>query len=342
MTFQFNNPEFLWLLVLLPIWVLLKGRSGRSAAVIFSSVAIASEASKKNKVRAGQALILFRLLSVALFIIALARPQLGKGYSEVETSGIDIVLALDLSGSMHAHDFELKKERVSRMTVSKKVISEFINERPNDRIGLIAFAQEPFLVSPLTLNHSWLEKNLDRLEIGLIDQTSTAIGSAIAMSTNRLRDLNAKSKVIILLTDGENNSGKVSPVAAAEAAASYNVKIYTIAVGTEGFVPIPVTLNNGEIARDRLGRPIFQQVQVNVDDETLMEVAEVTNGKFFKATNTDTLRQVYQAIDELEKTEVKLRHFDQKEELFLWPTLVGMLLLGLEQILGQSRYKRLP
>ena len=222
MNFDFANPEFLWGLLLLPLLALLRGAAGKSGSLIFSSVAIAKEASRKNKARAGMLRFILTIISLALLIIAFARPRIGMGYSEREESGIDIVLAVDTSGSMAALDFTSDADApITRLDAVKKVIEDFIKKRPNDRIGMVAFAVNPFLVSPMTLNHDWLLQNLERLDIGVIDPNRTAIGSAIGMSVNRLRDLkNAKSRVIILLTDGENNAGKISPIAAAEAAAA--------------------------------------------------------------------------------------------------------------------------
>jgi len=342
-SFEFRDQAFLWLLLLLPLLVFLKGRTGRAAAVVFSSTAIAGEVAKHARSRAGGLMFFFRLLALAALIVALARPQLGKGHSEIEASGIDIVLAVDVSGSMNALDFATQRDLATRLDIVKRVIDEFIERRPNDRIGLIAFAKQPFLVSPLTLNHDWLRKNLERLEIGLIDSTGTAIGPAIGMSANRLVDLPAKSRVVILLTDGEDTVGQLPPVAAAEAAKTFDVKIYTIAAGKSGRVPVPRTDRNGTPLRDRDGNVIPSHYsQSFVDEETLAEIAEITGGKFYRATNPEELAAIYDEIDELEKTEVKLRHYAEYEELFFWPALLGLCFFALEQLLGNTRLKRLP
>lgn len=343
-SFEFHDPAWFWLLLLLPLLALLKGRAGRGAAMVFSSTAIAGDVSRQARTRAGGLLFLLRLVALAALIVALARPQLGKGHSEVESSGIDIVLAVDVSGSMSALDFATNKDLATRLDIVKRVITSFIEKRPSDRIGLVAFAKEPFLVSPLTLNHDWLLKNLERLELGIIDQAGTAIGPAIGMSANRLRDLPAKSRVVILLTDGEDTVGQLPPVAAAEAAETFDVKIYTIAAGRSGRVPVPRTDRNGTPLRDDDGNAIFtgQYGQSQVDEQTLQEIADITGGKFYRATNTEELAAIYEDIDQLEKTEVKIRHFAEYEELFLWPALFGLCLLGLEQLLGNTRFKRLP
>ncbi|WP_309383021.1 VWA domain-containing protein [Cerasicoccus frondis] len=342
--FEFRDPWILWFLLALPILLFIKGRTGRSASLLFSSTAIARDVAKQAKSRAGGFLFFLRLLALAALIVAMARPQIGKGHSEVEASGIDIVLAVDVSGSMAALDFATQRDLATRLDIVKRVINDFIEERPNDRIGLIAFAKQPFLVSPLTLNHDWLRRNLERLELGIIDGAGTAIGPAIGMSANRLRDLPAKSRVVILLTDGEDTVGQLPPIAAAEAAESFDVKIYTIAAGKTGRVPVPRTDRYGVPLRDQDGNVIpsrsFQESFV--DEETLEKIAEITNGKFYRATNTEELAAIYQDIDELEKTEVKLKHYAEYEELFFWPALLGLTLISLEQLLGNTRFKRLP
>ncbi len=340
---QFNNPELLWLLALLPVLALLRGRRGKQAAVVFSSVELAKHVSGKARIRAGAFLYFLRLLALAALIVALARPQMGKGHAEVESSGIDIMLAVDVSGSMMAMDFAEKDDLVTRLDIVKRTISEFIQQRPNDRIGLIAFAKEPFLVSPLTLNHEWLLKLVDDLSIGRIDESATAIGPAIGMASNRMRDLKAKSRIVILLTDGEDTVGKIPPVAAAEAAKAFNIKFYTIAAGKSGNVPMP-QLNpyTREFERNRAGDIIVRYTQSSIDEETLSEVAEITGGKFYRATNQDELRGIYDEIDKQEKTEVKLKHYATYDELFLWPALCGLGLIALEQLLGNTRFKRLP
>lgn len=343
-SFDFRDPWLLWALLAIPLLMLLKGRTGRTASLIFSSTAIARDVTRQAKSRAGGFLFFLRLLAIAALIIALARPQLGKGHSEVEASGIDIVLAVDVSGSMAALDFATRKDLATRLDIVKRVISDFIEQRPNDRIGLVAFAKEPFLVSPLTLNHDWLRKNLERLELGIIDGAGTAIGPAIGMSANRLRDLQAKSRVVILLTDGEDTVGQLPPIAAAEAAETFDVKIYTIAAGKTGRVQLPQMDRDGVPYRDQDGNIIPSRAtqQSSVDEKTLKKIAEVTNGKFYRATNTEELAAIYNDIDELEKTEVKLRHFAEYEELFYWPALLGLTLISLEQLLGNTRYRRLP
>ena len=345
MNFDFANPEFLWLLLLLPILAILRGASGKTGSIIFSSVAIAGEAAKKSKSRPGLFRFLLTLLSLALLIAAFARPRIGTGYSEREESGIDIVLAVDTSGSMAGLDFTSDANApITRLDAVKKVIEDFIKKRPNDRIGMVAFAVNPFLVSPMTLNHDWLLQNLDRLDIGVIDPNRTAIGSAIGMSVNRLRDLkNAKSRVIILLTDGENNAGKISPIAAAEAAASYNAKVYTIAAGRSGIVPAARLDQNQNVIRNRAGNPVYGgDMQSNVDEETLKKISEITGAKFYRAKNLKQLEQIYDEIDSLEKTKVKLRNFTSYRELFQWFAGAALAVIALKLILINTRLRTLP
>ncbi len=339
---QFANPELLWLLVLLPVLVLLRGRSGRNAAMVFSSVALAKKVSGKTRTRAGAFMFFLRLLALAALILALARPQLGKGHSEIESSGIDIILAVDVSGSMHALDFATQDDLANRLDIVKRTIANFIEQRPNDRIGVIAFAKDPYLVSPLTLNHDWLLKLVGNLKIGRIDQSATAIGPAIGMASNRLRDLTAKSRVVILLTDGEDTVNKIPPVAAAEAAKTFGIKFYTIAAGSSGNVPMPLLDENGNYVRTRNGQIRYRMLPSQVDEEMLKEVADITGGKFYHATNREELANIYDEIDQLEKTKVKLKHFATYEELFIWPTFLALGLIGLEQLLANTRFKRLP
>jgi Ca-activated chloride channel family protein len=261
-----------------------------------------------------------------------------------EADGIDIVVTLDLSGSMRALDLSTQEDVVTRLDAAKRVVEDFIGKREYDRIGLVAFAADAFVVSPLTLNHDWLKRNLQRLELGEIDGKGTAIGTAIGASVNRLRDHQARSRIVILLTDGENNSGTLSPIGAAEAAKTLGVKIYTIATGKKGRVPIPQTDRFGRVVRNDEGQPIYRGGSdiSNYDETELREIATMTGGRFFKATEEGDLERIYDEIDELETTEIELRSYASFTELFFWPALIGLALLGLEQLLSNTRYRRLP
>jgi len=331
---EFQYPYFLYLILLAIILPFLKGGLRRRGSIRFSNTQLAGNLGSASKSTSGRWLAFLRALALSLLILALARPRLGHGETELEASGIDIVLAVDISGSMRAEDFKILGKYYNRLEVVKKVIKEFVEKREADRIALIAFAGEPYLVSPLTLNHDWLNKNLERLEIGLISEEGTAIGSALIMSANRLRDLRAKSKVVVLLTDGVNNSGSIQPVTAAEAAAALKVKVYTIAAGTKGKARVPV--------KDYLGRTRYQNIETDVDEPTLKEIAKITNGTFFRATDTEELEAIYAQIDELEKTEIKLKNFIFYDELFIWPLLLGLFFLLFEYLLANTTLKTLP
>jgi Ca-activated chloride channel family protein len=330
---RFLQPEWLWLLALLPIVLLWRGRRGPVAAIEYSDVSLAREVARRGRSRIGLLIWLLPILAGALMIVGLARPQRAHGRTEVTANGIDIVLDLDVSGSMQALDFQIDNRRVNRIEVVKSVVSKFIDERPDDRIGIIAFAGAPYLVSPITLDHDWLQQNLERVAVGAADD-GTAIGSAIAASVNRLRLTQAKSKVVILLTDGVNNTGKISPIAAAEAAHAMGVKIYTIGVGVRGEAPIPV--------RDAAGNARLIMAKVDVDEKTLQTVADETGGKFYRATDTDSLQEIYQQINRFEKTAQTVHKFEHTEELYPWALIPALGILGLSLLLQQTRLRRLP
>ena len=330
---HFLQPQWLWLLTLLPLALLWRGRRGAVAAVQYSNVSLARRVARNTRSRAGRWVWWLPILACGLMVIGLARPQFGHSRTEVEASGIDIMLALDVSGSMQALDFTLDGRPANRIAVVKSVVAKFIEGRPNDRIGIVAFAGAPYLVSPLTLDHDWLLQNLDRVQTAGVED-GTAIGSAIAACLNRLRSTPAKSKVVVLLTDGMNNAGKVSPAAAAEAAKVLGVKVYTIAAGVRGEAPVPV--------KDDQGRTSIVMAQVDVDEETLQHIAAETGGQFNRATDTDSLRHIYANINALEKTTQIVHKFERSQELFSWALLPALGLLGLAAGLEQTRYRRLP
>lgn len=342
MIFRFANIELLWLLALLPLIALLIGRLGKKGALRYSSAGLLGKLAGKVRTRAGMFMLGLRFLAVALAIVALARPQFGKEQESIETNAIDIVLVVDVSGSMWAHDFELEGRPVDRLTAVKSVVDGFIEKRKTDRLGLVVFATDPYLVSPLTLNHAWLKENLNRLYIGIVDQNRTAIGSALGMAVNRLRSQTAKSKIVVLLTDGDNNAGTIGPLAAAEAASALGIKVYTIGAGREGVVPTPQLDRNGNPVRDRTGQIYFTRANSSVDFATLQKVAEVTGGKAYRATDTKLLESIYAEIDQLEKTEIKLNITTLYRDVFHWPLAGALGLLGLELLLAHTRYRRIP
>lgn len=330
---RFLHPEFLFLLGLIPLLALWRGKRGAAGAVRYSSVEALKAIGVAKRSKGGRMMAALRFLGLAALVVALARPQLGNERTEVQTSGVDIVLALDVSSSMEAMDFELEGQRVNRLAAVKGVVAKFIEERPDDRIGLLAFAGRPYLVSPMTLDHEWLSLRLGDVELGGVED-GTAIGAATASAVNRLREQEAKSKILILLTDGMNNAGKVTPEVAAEAAKTLGVKIYTVGAGTRGEAPYPTT--------DVFGRRRMGMMKVDIDEETLTRVAEMTGGKYFRATDTQSLESIYEEINRLEKTERKVKQYAQYEELFAWALLPGLLVVGMELGLGATLFRRVP
>ncbi len=343
MIFDFAFPLAFLLLLLVAAYVIIMLRRRPRAGVVFSNVPQVLKASGAKRSNAHVWLVILRTIGLVLLVVALARPRFGQETREIQTSGIDIMLAVDVSGSMLALDLELEGQPVTRLEVVKDVIGEFISRRPTDRIGIIAFGSDPYLLSPLTLDHDWLRQNLERLEVGMIE-AGTSIGPPIGMATNRLRQLeDAKSRILILLTDGEDSvPPAVSPTRFAEAAAAFGIKIYTVAVGRGGVVHTYVLNRNNELARDRLGRPVVQRAQFPVDEELLREIAEAGGGRFFVARNRYELEKIYEEIDRLEKTEVKLRFRTEYREAYFWPLVGGLLLLLIEQLLAMTKLRRIP
>jgi Ca-activated chloride channel family protein len=327
------HPWVLLLLLLVPPIAFLRGRFGGTAGVTFSSTASLLRLGMRRRSRAGALLASLSYLALASFIVALARPQLGSEITRVQASGVDIMLLLDVSRSMLSEDFSIGSSRASRIEVVKKVTEQFIRKRPNDRIGIIAFAGRPYLVSPLTLDHDWLIQNLDRTRIGLVED-GTAIGSAIASGANRLKDKEAKTKLIVLLTDGDNNAGKVMPLTAAEAAKALGIRIYTIGAGTKGEAPFPFT--------DPFGRTVYRNVPVDFKEDTIRDIAKIANGIAYRATDTKSLEKIFGEIDKLEKSKVEVEKIARYRDLFPWFLVAGLACLGAEILLSQTLWRRLP
>ncbi len=324
---RFLYPHFLWLLLLLPLLMVLKGRKGIAPSLLFSSTSVARVLARERKISSGSVSLLLKLLAIGFLIIALAGPQQGNTTTKITASGIDILLAVDVSSSMKAMDFTLDNRSVNRLEVVKDVVASFIKARPSDRIGLVAFAGKPYLVSPLTLDHSWLQKRLDALEIGMIED-GTAIGSAIGTAVNRLRSEGAKSRIIILLTDGVNTGGRVPPLVAAEAAEAMKIKVYTIGAGTRGLAPYPVM---------RFGQQRLISAQVDIDETTLRKVAEMTGALYFRATNTSSLTKIYNEINEMETTTRTITKFENYRELFPYAVAAMFTCLGLSLFFNRRR-----
>ncbi len=329
----FATPWVLSFLLLIPLLAWLKGKFGGTPGVVFSSTETLRSIGVRRRSRAGDLLTALALGAFAAFVIALARPQLGSTITRTQASGIDIMLAIDVSGSMRAEDFSIGSQRANRLDAVKQVARQFIEERPNDRIGIIAFAGRPYLVSPLTLDHDWLIQNLERVQLGLVED-GTAIGSALATAENRLKDNEAKTKLIVLLTDGDNNAGKVQPLTAAEAAKALGIRVYTIGAGSRGMAPVPFT--------NPLGRTVYQNVPVAIDEETLKKIAAISGGEYFRATDTNSLRDIFGEIDQLEKSKIEIEKIAQYRDLFPWFLLAGVCLLGLELVTSQTIWRRLP
>jgi len=329
----FAHPYYLLLLLLLPVLAWWKGRRGEQSAFLYSSVKLVRGVADISRMSAGKILLLLRWVVLAGFIVALARPQRVESETTVKASGIDIVVALDLSGSMESEDFKWKGQSVNRLFIAKDTLKKFIERRSGDRIGLVAFAGRAYIAAPMTLDHDFLLQNLERLNLHTIED-GTAIGSALSAAINRLRDLVSKSKIVILMTDGQNNAGKIPPLTAAEAAQALGVKVYTIGVGTHGTAPWP-HLN-------AFGQKVYVQVPVDIDEETLKAIAKKTGGEYYRADSTDTLRRIYDKIDRLEKTEVETKKYVHIDELFRWPAVTGLSLLLLEILLSHTVWRKLP
>jgi len=334
-TFRFAAPWLLTLLALVPligIWRWRMEKNGRPASVRYAATSLVKGLKPTWRMRYRPLLTVVRLLIIGLMIIALARPQLGHAREIVKGEGVEIALALDISGSMASLDFQPD----NRLVAAKDVIDAFIAERPYDKIGLVIFSSEAFAQSPLTLDQNMLRRSLDQVELagdlGLED--GTAIGMGLANAANMLSSSDAKSKVIILLTDGVNNAGQIDPLTAAEAAKTLGIKIYTIGAAKTGQVPVPVeSIFGGE-------QIVYQESQI--DEATLQQVAEMTGGKYYRAEDTDSLRQIYDEINQLEQSEVEVQVFNQYQELMLWLLIPVFFLLILEMVLRKTTFRTIP
>jgi len=330
----FGHPYLLFLLLLLPLAAWLRGKRGRPPAFVYSSTQLVRGILNVTKARSGGFLTFLRWLTLALCIVALAQPRLTKSETKVTASGVDIVVAIDMSGSMQSEDFEINGEPANRLVMAKDVLKKFIEKRPSDRIGLVAFATQAYIAAPMTLDHDFLLKNLERLQIGTIDESQTAIGSGLSTAINRLRDLKSKSKIVILMTDGQNNAGKIERMTAAEAAQTLNVKVYTIGVGTRGMGKVPVFMGGRKVG--------YRPQPVDIDEDTLQKIANMTKGKYYRADNSEKFKSIYAEIDKLEKTEAEVKKFAHHQELFAWLISPGLALLLLETLLRHTVFRRLP
>lgn len=325
----FADPNILYLLILIPFLLFWYWRHNkkRSPAITYSNLELFSGLNYTIKERLRHLPFLLRILGLSLLIIALARPQSFSSGENVYTEGIDIAMLLDISGSMLAEDF-----KPNRLEAAKDVIDEFVSGRTTDKIGLVVFASESFTQCPLTIDYPVLRGLLSDIRSGIIED-GTAIGTAIANGVNRLKDSEAKSKVIILLTDGVNNSGEIDPITAAQIAEKFGIRIYTVGVGTEGEAPYPFQTPFGKR---------YQMVPVEIDEEVLKQVAGITDGNYFRATDNKKLEEIYNQIDALEKTRVEITSYRKAKELFYAWLGAGLLLVFLELLLSRSYLKKLP
>ncbi len=325
----YKNPElFYLLLVIIPIviWYVFRQKKN-TASIQVSSTASLAKMPRTLKHYLRHLVLVLQLAAIALFVVVLARPQSSRSWENVTTEGIDIVIALDISSSMLAMDFS-----PDRLEAAKNVAMDFISGREYDRIGLVVFAGEAFTQCPLTTDRAVLLNLFKDIESGMIED-GTAIGNGLATSVARIKDSDAVSRVVILLTDGENNRGEVAPVTAAEIAKTYGIRVYTVGVGTIGTAPYPFQTAYGPQIRD---------VEVKIDEETLQEISRITDGKYFRATDNEKLEQIYKEIDALEKSKIEVREFSRKSEEFLPFALAGIALLILSLILKTTIFKNIP
>ncbi len=323
----FANPIYLYLLILIPLLVILyiSRQSNTSASFRMSSLAFVSSGS--GSIRNGIRHVLFaiRMLAISLFIIVIARPQSSDRWQDTTTQGIDIIMAMDISGSMLARDF-----KPNRLEASKNVATEFISGRPGDRIGLVIFSGESFTQCPLTTDHAVLINLMREMESGMIED-GTAIGLGLATAVNRIKDSDAISKVVILLTDGVNNMGSIAPITAAEIAKTMNVRVYTVGVGTRGMAPYPIQTAAGTR---------YQNMPVEIDEDVLKEIASMTDGKYFRAIDNESLVNIYKEIDKLEKSRIDVQEYNIKHEEFMIFALIALALVLVELIVRNTLLKR--
>lgn len=326
----FANPNYLYLLILLiPMvaWYVYKLSKSQASMQVSSSEAFDLPEAKSWIVYARHLPFVLRMLAIALLIVILARPQSTNSWSNSSTEGIDIMLSMDISGSMLAQDL-----KPNRLEAAKDVAASFINGRPNDNIGLVLFSGESFTQCPLTTDHTVLLNLFKDIQSGMI-QDGTAIGLGLANAVSRIKDSQAKSKVIILLTDGSNNAGEIAPVTAAEIAKTFGVRVYTIGVGTKGMAPYPFQTAFGVQ---------YQNIPVEIDEATLKQIASTTGGQYFRATDNASLKEIYSEIDQMEKTKISVREYSKKQEEYKSWALIAFALLLIEILLRNTLLRNIP
>ncbi|WP_462281353.1 vWA domain-containing protein [Salinivirga cyanobacteriivorans] len=327
--YTFANPEYLYLLLLLipmAAWYIFR-RKKQNATLRVSSLSAFKQPYNRIKEWARHSLPVLRMITIIAVILIIARPQSTDNWEKQTTEGIDIIMALDVSSSMLARDL-----RPDRLDAAKDVAMQFINGRPNDRIGLTIFSGEAFTQCPLTTDHATLLNLFKDVKSGMIED-GTAIGLGLATSINRLRESNADSKVIILLTDGVNNRGEIDPVTAAELANTFGIRVYTIGVGSRGTAPYPVQTPFGTQ---------YKQMEVEIDEATLQEMAQMTDGKYFRATSNSALKEIYDQIDQMEKTRIETKSFAKKQEEYIWFAIIAAIALLTEAVLRATIFRTMP
>ncbi len=325
----FANPDYFYLLILIPffiIWYIWRQKT-RTVTFKVSSIAAFKNVKSSTRLILRHSLFVLRLLAFTLLVVALARPQSSSSKETVKTEGIDIVIALDVSTSMLAEDF-----KPNRIEAAKKYALQFIENRSNDRIGLVIFSGESFTQCPVTIDHTVLKEMFKSVQSGMIED-GTAIGMGLATAVTRLKDSKAKSKVIILLTDGVNNMGFVAPSTAADIAKTYNIRVYTIGIGTKGTAPYPFDTPFGKQ---------YRNVEVQIDEDILKEISIKTNGRYFRATGNKALEDVYNEIDKMEKTKIDIAVYSKKTEEYYMFAIIALGLFLLEMLLKYIAFKTLP
>ena len=325
----FHNPEYLFLLLLLIpiIYWYVKEMHKSDASLQISSHRSLIQFPRSRRIKLRHVPFVLRVLAISFIILALARPQASNSWRTESTEGIDIIMALDVSGTMLGEDL-----KPNRIEAAKAVASEFILSRPNDNIGLVVFAGESFTQCPLTNDHAVLINLFKAVKFGIIED-GTAIGLGLANAVNRIKESKAKSKVIILLTDGSNNRGDIAPITAAEIAKTFGIRIYTVGVGSYGVVNVPVQTPMGVQ---------YQQMESEFDEKSLTDIANMTGGKYFRATDNSKLRRIYQEIDQLEKTKTNVRQYSKKSEQFYFFSLLAFIFLAMEVLLRNTYFRRIP
>ena len=334
---RFEDPWLLAFLSIVPLMIFYQWKKMRVRRIRFSSLDNLKKLRKSHSLLFRHLVLVLRFLAIILFTIALARPQSGTKNKEVLAEGVDIMLCVDTSNSMQALDlgartYPFPDERENRLGIAKKIISDFIKGRHYDPIGIVVFGDEAFTQCPLTIDYGVLLTFLDQLEVGMAGD-STSIGSALGVCIQRLKDRKSASKIIILLTDGRNNLGNLTPIDAAKIAQSFNIKIYTVGVGREGTAPIPINTPGGK-------KIVLKSL--DLDESSLKKIAGITGGAYFRAINERSLEYIYKQIDGLEKTHVEIKHYTEYEELFLWFLIAGLACLLLEVMLANTLLRKIP